>query len=52
MYNIIDLFSGVGGLSLGFNQNGFLTTFANDNDPALLKLSKKTTKECLLLRKI
>lgn len=29
---IIDLFSGVGGLSLGFQQEGFELIFANDND--------------------
>lgn len=29
---IIDLFSGVGGLSLGFEQEGFELLFANDND--------------------
>ena len=44
MYNIIDLFSGVGGLSLGFNQNGFLTTFANDNDPAASETFQKNHK--------
>ena len=52
MYNIIDLFSGVGGLSLGFNQYGFLTTFANDNDPAASETFQKNHKGCLLLRKI
>jgi len=31
-YNIIDLFAGVGGLSLGFEKNGFSTIFANDYD--------------------
>lgn len=31
-YNIVDLFCGVGGLSLGFNLNGYKTIFANDID--------------------
>lgn len=31
-YNIVDLFSGVGGLSLGFKKVGFELVFANDND--------------------
>ena len=30
--NVIDLFSGVGGLSLGFEQNGFKVLFANEID--------------------
>ena len=30
--NVIDLFSGVGGLSLGFEQNGFNAIFANEID--------------------
>lgn len=31
-YTIIDLFSGVGGLSLGFIEHGFELVFANDNN--------------------
>lgn len=31
-YKIVDLFSGVGGLSLGFEENNFDLIFANDND--------------------
>lgn len=31
-YNVVDLFSGVGGLSLGFKENGFDLVFANDID--------------------
>lgn len=30
---IIDLFCGAGGLSLGFTQNGFITSLANDIEP-------------------
>ena len=32
-FTIVDLFSGVGGLSLGFQQEGFELVLANDNDP-------------------
>lgn len=31
-YNVVDLFAGVGGLSMGFDQNGFTTILANDFD--------------------
>ncbi len=31
-FNIVDLFSGAGGLSLGFQQEGFNLLLANDND--------------------
>lgn len=31
-YNVVDLFSGVGGLSLGFIEKGFDLILANDND--------------------
>lgn len=31
-YNIVDLFCGAGGLSIGFEQNGFKVLFANDID--------------------
>src|SRR5687768_5606024 len=31
-YTIVDLFAGVGGLSLGFKTLGFDVVFANDND--------------------
>ena len=31
-YTVVDLFSGVGGLSLGFKENGFNIVFANDNN--------------------
>lgn len=31
-YKVIDLFAGVGGLSMGFDDNGFVTVMANDFD--------------------
>lgn len=31
-YSIVDLFAGVGGLSMGFDDNGFTTVMANDFD--------------------
>ncbi len=31
-YSIVDLFAGVGGLSMGFDDNGFVTVMANDFD--------------------
>lgn len=31
-YKIVDLFAGVGGLSMGFDDNGFVTVMANDFD--------------------
>ena len=37
-FRTLDLFAGVGGIRLGFEQEGFTTTFANDND----KNCKKT----------
>ena len=36
-YNIVDLFAGVGGLSLGFEENGFNLVLANDNDDEIAK---------------
>ena len=33
---IVDLFCGAGGLSLGFNQEGFITSFANDIEPCCI----------------
>lgn len=35
--NIVDLFCGAGGLSLGFIQNGFEVSFANDIDDSCVK---------------
>ena len=39
--NVIDLFSGVGGLSLGFEQNGFKVLFANEIDENISYSYKK-----------
>ena len=38
---IISLFSGAGGLDLGFRNAGFDVVFANDNDPAVWKTFEK-----------
>ena len=47
--NVIDLFSGVGGLSLGFEQNGFKVLFANEIDENISYSYKKNfpKTECL-----
>lgn len=34
-FTVVDLFSGVGGLSMGFQKNGFELVFANDNDKSV-----------------
>lgn len=36
-YKIIDLFAGVGGLSLGFEMEGFNVVVANEYDPSIAK---------------
>lgn len=41
-YNVIDLFCGAGGLSLGFQQAGFNILLGIDNDAMALKTFKKT----------
>ena len=33
---MVDLFCGAGGLSLGFAQNGFITSLANDIEPCCI----------------
>lgn len=38
---LIDLFAGVGGLSLGFQQSGFEIVFANEFDPSIAAAYKK-----------
>lgn len=40
-WTIVDLFSGVGGLSLGFIQQGFELVFANDNDHWAMETFRK-----------
>ena len=38
---VIDLFAGVGGLSLGFEQHGFDVTLANEYDPSIAAAYEK-----------
>lgn len=45
--NILDLFSGAGGLSLGFRQAGFRVAAAIDNDPNLIITHKKNFEESI-----
>ena len=40
-FTVVDLFSGVGGLSLGFEQEGMKIVLANDNDPDAAATFKK-----------
>lgn len=46
---IIDLFSGVGGLSLGFRQAGFPILLANEIDPSIAKSYKKNHPDTLVI---
>ena len=41
---VISLFSGCGGLDLGFAQAGFEIVYANDNDPAVWETFEKNHK--------
>ena len=43
-YKMIDLFAGVGGLSLGFEQEGFETVIANEYDPSIADAYIKNRK--------
>ena len=45
--NILDLFSGAGGLSLGFRQAGFRIVAAIDNDPNTIITHKKNFEESI-----
>lgn len=45
---VIDLFAGVGGLSLGFKQNGFEIVFANEYDKNIAKAYKKNNPETIV----
>ena len=46
---VVDLFAGVGGLSLGFENAGFSVVFANEFDPMIAGAYKKITliRRCL-----
>lgn len=46
---IIDLFSGVGGLGLGFAAEGFDVKFAFDNDPQACEAHRKNFPECKVI---
>ena len=41
MYKVIDLFSGIGGLSLGFRMEGFEISIANEIDESIADSYKK-----------
>lgn len=45
---VIDLFAGVGGLSLGFKQNGFNIVFANEYDKTIAKAYKANNPETIV----
>ena len=42
---VIDLFAGVGGLSLGFENSGFAVVLANEYDPSMLRHMRKIIRE-------
>ncbi len=46
--NVIDLFAGVGGLSLGFSQAGFKIVFANEYDQTIADSYKKNHPDTLV----
>lgn len=47
-YTTIDLFAGVGGIRDGFEENGFVTVYANDFDPKCKKTYDLNSKETKL----
>lgn len=49
MYNIIDLFSGVGGLSYGFSMEGFNILIANELDRSIAESYKKNHSNTLMI---
>jgi len=48
-FTVVDLFSGVGGLSLGFQQEGMKIVLANDNDPNAGDTFRKNHPEVFFL---
>lgn len=50
-YTYIDLFSGAGGLSLGFSRSGFENIFSVDIEPTFCKTYKKNFPNHLLINK-
>ena len=49
MYKVIDLFAGVGGMSLGFEQKGFEVVLANEIDKSIADAYKKNHKHTEML---
>lgn len=48
MPNVIDLFAGVGGLSLGFKQEGYTIVYANEYDQSIAESYKKNHSDTLV----
>ena len=49
--NVIDLFAGVGGLSLGFNKEGFNVIYANEFDNQIAYTYKKNHPQTIVNNK-
>ena len=48
MYKVIDLFAGVGGLSLGFQENYFKVVYANEYDHEIARSYKNNNPNTLV----